>query len=117
MYEQPAIPLLGDEDGIPGLLGIHVEHLVTNETAAHAGSDGLFKPLKHKAMEVVQCHQVKAGAGVAEEHRVGAFPEVVSGLAQCDDGCLDRDFDFIVLRVFCRCCDVLQQESFTRKPC
>src|SRR5260221_365247 len=89
MHEQPAIPLLGDEDGIPGLLCIHVEHLVTDETAAHVSSDGLFKPLKHKAMEVVQGHHFKAAAGVAEEYRVGAFPEVVSGLAQCDHGRLD----------------------------
>jgi hypothetical protein len=82
MYDQPAIQLFCDEDGIPGFLVTHVEHLVADKAATHTGSYSLFKPLVHKAVEIVQGHHVEAGFGIAKEYRVGAFPEVISILAQ-----------------------------------
>src|SRR5437764_11528369 len=107
MYKQPAIPFFGDEDGIPGLLAAHVEYLVTNKATAHTGCHSLFKPLIHKVVKVVQVHHIKAGVGVAKHYRIRTLPEVVCSLTQRYDGCFDRDFDFIMLRVFRRCRDVL----------
>src|SRR5215471_2100493 len=117
MHEQPAIPLFGDEDGIPGLLATHVEHLVTDKTMAQTSSYSLFKPLVDKVIVVIQVHYVDTIVGIAEEYRVGAFPKAVCSFTQGYDGRFDCDLDFIMLRVFCRCCYVLKQEFFPRKPC
>src|SRR5579859_1402812 len=76
MRQQPAVPLVGDEQRVPGFLPAHIQHFIADEAARQTRRDRALKPLVHELVEIVQRHHLQAGFWIAEKHRVWTFAKV-----------------------------------------
>ncbi len=84
MHQQPAIPLIRHEDGIPGFLITYVKQLVTDEAAPHVCRNSPLEPLVDECMKIIQSHHIETGIRITKENRVGAFAKIVLSAAQGD---------------------------------